>query len=116
MTVRELALAADAEFLTGDTARERSIATGYVCDLLSWVMARGQKDCAWITVQTHMNVVAVAALHDMACIVLPENIRMEEAPLQKAVEEGIAVLSSPLTAYEICRRMAEGGVPSPERA
>lgn len=116
MTVQELSIAAEAELLTGETAREREIFSGYVCDLLSWVMARGQKDSAWVTVQTHMNVVAVAALHDMACIVLPENIRMEDAPLKKARDEGIAVLSSPMTAYEICLKMAEGGVPAPRRA
>ena len=33
---------------------------------------------AWVTVQTHLNVIAVASLGDMACIILPENITMEE--------------------------------------
>ncbi len=61
----------------------------------SWVMARGQAGMAWVTVQTHMNVVAVASLHEMACVIMPDSIRMEEALLNKAVEEGISVLSSP---------------------
>ena len=36
------------------------ITDGYICDLLSWVMARGTEGMAWITVQTHLNVLAVA--------------------------------------------------------
>ena len=41
-------------------------------------MARGKPGMAWVTVQTHLNVVAVASLHEMACIILPEDIRMDE--------------------------------------
>ena len=84
---------------------------GYACDLLSWVMAHGDEGMAWVTVQTHMNVVAVAVLADMACVILPENIDMEEDSLKKAEEEGLCVLKSPLTAYAICGRMAAAGVP-----
>ena len=67
---------------------------------------------AWVTVQTHMNVVAVAVLSEMACIILPENIDMEEESLKKAVDEEMVVLSSPLSAYEICGRMAAKGIPA----
>lgn len=91
---------------------DRPLSCGYVCDLLSWVMARGSKDMAWVTVQTHLNVVAVASLHDMACIILPDSILMEKTVLQKALEEGIAVLSSPLSAYDICGRLHLAGLPA----
>lgn len=93
--------------------QDRSLSCGYVCDLLSWVMARGQKDMAWVTVQTHLNVVAVASLHEMACIILPDGIVMEEPVLDKAREEGIAVLSSPLSAYAICSTLGQAGLPPP---
>lgn len=65
---------------------------------------------AWITVQTHMNVIAVATLHEMSCVIVPEGIRVEEPVTAKAAEEGVAVLSSPLTAYEISGRMHARGV------
>lgn len=91
----------------------REIACGYVCDLLSWVMARGEAGMAWVTVQTHLNVIAVASLHEMACVVLPDDIRMEEAVLTKAREEGIAVITSPLSAFEICGRLAAAGLKAP---
>ena len=67
---------------------------------------------AWTTVQTNMNVVAVAVLADMACIVLPEDIEMEKEVLEKAVGEGIVVLTSPLTSYEISGRMYGQGIPA----
>ena len=66
---------------------------------------------AWVTVQTHMNVIAVAVLSEMACVILPENIPMEQESLDKAAAEGMCVLSSPLSGYEICGRMHGVGVP-----
>ena len=109
MTVKQLAELIDARILNqGDLDRE--ITGGVVCDLLSWVMANGGQGMGWTTVQTHLNVIAVAALHDLACIILPEGIKMEGAPLEKAKEEGINILSSILSAYEICGMMYAGGV------
>lgn len=92
---------------------ERGITCGYVCDLLSWVMARGQQGMAWVTVQTHLNVIAVASLHEMACVILPDGIVMEEAVLDKARAEGIAVITSPLSAYRICGLLSGAGLPPP---
>ncbi len=111
MTVSELQTLIGAENLTPEVGGEREITCGYTCDLLSWVMAHGDEGMAWVTVQTHLNVIAVAVLSDMACVVLPEDIRMEEESLKKARDEGMAVLTSPLTAYEICGRLAARGIP-----
>lgn len=61
-------------------------------------------------VQTHLNVLAVAALHDLSCVILPEGIKMEGASLEKAKEEGINILSSSLSAYEICGLMYANGI------
>ncbi len=91
---------------------DTEVRAGYACDLLSWVMAKGVSGCAWVTVQTHMNVIAVAALHEMACIIHPEGISPEPASLEKAAQEGIAVLLSDKTTFEICHLMAASGIPS----
>ena len=59
--------------------------TGGICgDLLSWVMARGKRGMAWVTVQTHMNVVAVASLHEFSCVILADGCVMDEEALRKA--------------------------------
>ena len=111
MKVSELTALLEAQNMTPGVEEDREVSCGYTCDLLSWVMAHGSEGMAWITVQTHMNVVAVAALAEMACVILPENIDMPQEILKKAEEEGLRVLKSPLTAYAICGRMAVQGIP-----
>ena len=71
MTVLEVKEALGAHVLTQGTDLNRTVNEGYSCDLLSWVMAHGREGMAWITVQTHMNVIAVASLHDMSCVIIP---------------------------------------------
>lgn len=89
---------------------EREAEDGYVCDLLSWVMARGKENMVWITVQTHINVLAVACLHDFACVIVPESIAVPKETIEKAEEEGVALFSSDKTAYKIAAIMAELGI------
>lgn len=96
--------------LTAIQDKDRDVTDAYVCDLLSWVMAKGEPGSAWITVQTHLNVVAVAALKEFSCIIVPEGIEVPEATVAKAQEEGIAVFSSDQNAYRICRALGSLGV------
>ena len=111
MTVAEMMELIEAKDRTPEADKNAEISCGYTCDLLSWVMAHGAAGMAWVTVQTHMNVIAVASLMEMAAVIIPEGIEMEAPSVEKAAEEGIAVLESPLTAYEICARLAEKGLP-----
>ena len=112
MTVSELCDLIEARNQTEGVAMDREVLCGYVCDLLSWVMAHGDSGMAWVTVQTHMNVIAVAVLSEMACVILPEGIDMEAESLEKAISEEMIVLQSPLTAFDICGRMAAKGIPA----
>ena len=112
MKVRELARLLNARALTGEAGMDNEIQSGYCCDLLSWVMAHGGEGMAWVTVQTHMNVIAVASLMEMAAVIIPEGIQMEEPSLEKAREEGVAVLQSDKTAFALCALLAQHGLPS----
>ena len=114
MKVSEFERISGARCLTGPY-EDREIACGYTCDLLSHVMGRGQADMAWITVQAHMNVIAVASLMEMSAVIIPEGIEMEAPSLAKAKEEGITVLSSGKTAFELCALMAAAGLPGSPR-
>lgn len=108
MQINQLASLLDARVLAEGTATE--VTRGYCCDLLSLVMRRGCPEMAWVTVQTHLNVIAVASLGEMACVILPEGIVMEQPILDKARVEGITVLSSPKTAFAICGLMHQKGI------
>ena len=112
MDIQQILPLIKGKLLTEGSDTSRSISSGYACDLLSWVMARGKKDMAWVTVQTHLNVIAIASLHEMSCVIMPENIKMEENSLKKAKEEGIAVISSPLSAYALCGILYQQGIPA----
>jgi len=89
---------------------DRSISGIECCDLLSWVMANGKEDEAWITVQIHSNIIAVATLLDFSCIIVPENIEVDADVLSKASEEDVPVFSTALDAYGIFKVMHENGI------
>lgn len=98
------------ELLTKEPDEKRVVSDAIVCDLLSWVMANGQADMVWITVQTHINVLAVASLHDFSCVIIPEDISVPPETIAKANEEMITVFSSGKSAYQLCRGLAALGV------
>lgn len=85
---------------------QRPVTGGYCGDLLSWVMGRAQAGSAWITIMSNMNVAAVAALADLACVILAEDVHPDPALLQKAQSQGINLLGSPLGAYQCAAALA----------
>lgn len=83
---------------------------GYVCDLLSYVMGKAKAGDLWITVQGHPNIVAVASLIGLSGIVVVEGSKVEPATVEKAEQEGIPILTTPLQAYEVAGKLWELGV------
>jgi hypothetical protein len=102
MNVAEFASRLGGTLITGDTGADRPVKGMYCCDLLSWVMSHAVKDNAWITVHTHLNIVAVATLMELSCIIIPDGIGMEESTAKRAMQEGIPILLTDRSAYEIC--------------
>jgi len=100
-TLREIAEKAELKQITG-LEEGKEISGVYVCDLLSIVMATGEEGMAWITVQTHLNVLAVACLHEFACVIVPEDISVPQETVDKANEEEIPIYVTSKTAYELC--------------
>jgi hypothetical protein len=83
---------------------------GYSSDLLSCVMAGAKKGYLWLTLQAHLNIVAVAALNEVAAIIITENARPDAASIAKANQQGIILLSTPKPTYEINGRLWELGI------
>ncbi len=99
MTVKALAnLEMFSEVLLPDGDRE--VEGVYIGDLLSWVMGRANSGEAWITIMSNLNILAVASLTDVACIVIAENVKLTEDVLQTAKEKGINIISSSAAIYE----------------
>ncbi len=79
---------------------EREINGAYIGDLLSWVMGRAQADNAWVTIMSNINIVAVASLADVACIILAEGVALDKTVIETAEAKGVNILSSALPVYE----------------
>lgn len=86
---------------------EREITDVYIGDLLSWVMGRAPADSAWVTIMSNQNIIAVATLADVSCIVLAEDVNPDEALVNVAKEKGINLFSTPLTAAQITMKLFE---------
>ena len=89
---------------------ERELSGVYIGDLLSWVMGRASCDNVWITIMSNINIIAVAALADVSCIVLAEGVTLEESVLTTAKQKGINVFSTEKTAYEVAAELARLGL------
>ena len=89
---------------------DREVEGVYIGDLLSWVMGRAQADNVWLTIMSNLNIVAVATLSDVSCILLCEGVSLEESVKNTAEAKGINVLATDMTAFEAAKRLVELGL------
>lgn len=106
MKVHELASAMNLQTIAMPDG-EREIRGGYIGDLLSWVMGRAQSGNVWITIMSNINIVAVATLADVACVILAEGVNVEESVKSVAEAKGVNLFTSRLTAFELAGKLAE---------
>lgn len=99
----------DMEVRSGAQKLSREVAGGYASDLLSDVMAHAEKDYLWVTLQIHQNIVAVAVLKELAGIIIVSGRGPEQETLAKAEEEGVPILVTHLSAFEIVGRLYQLG-------
>ena len=71
---------------------ETEIKGAYSSDLLSDVMGNARSGQVWITMQTHKNVTAIAALKDIPAVIIVRNGVPDEDMLEHAKEEDICIL------------------------
>ncbi len=81
---------------------DREITGGYAGDLLSWVMGKAESGDMWVTIMTNLNVVAVASLVDVACVVIADKAEVAPEVIEKAKQQGINLLRSDKSAYQLC--------------
>lgn len=101
MKVSELINFGGYDVITDKDYTDREIKGCYVGDLLSWVMGKANSDDMWITVMSNINIVAVAALADVACIVLAEGVMIADDIIKKANSQDIIILKSSKNSYEL---------------
>jgi len=94
MNVEEIVKVLGLEVYTNCDLVSRNVNGGYVSDLLSDVMGHAKEGEVWITLQSHINVVAIASMKELAAIVLVKGIEPGKEVVEKAEEEGIPLLGT----------------------
>jgi len=107
MTVKQLSEAEGFSPVTLSSP-DREIQGAYVGDLLSWVMGRCSSGNAWITIMSNTNVLAVASLTDVSCVVLAEGVTLDTETIALAESKEINVISSSYSAYECAVFLSKG--------
>ena len=103
MKINDVISSIEAKLVCGSA--EREFDGVYVGDLLSRAMSHVGADNIWITIMSNVNVVAVATLTEPSAVVLAEGVILQDDALKSADDNGITVLSTELSAYEICVRL-----------
>lgn len=106
--IEELALTVK----TAQKGLDREVKGGYTSDLLSDVMANSQEGDVWVTIQGHPNIVAVATLRDLAGIILANGKQPDAETVQRAEDEGVPILCTPLPSYEVAGKLYHLGIHS----
>lgn len=89
--------------LTQNTECNGAEVTGvYCCDLLSNALTKLSAGQLFITVMNNPNTIAVAFAKNASAVVLPEGIKPAPALLQAAAQHKICVLTTEMTAFELC--------------
>lgn len=100
MKVRELVEKLNLKVLSGENGLDRDIDGCYVSDLLSDVMGNAEMGNVWVTLQTHKNVMAIASLKELSCVILVKGLTPSEDTVEQSNEEGIPFLSTDMQTYE----------------
>ena len=106
MTVRELAVQLSLRELAMPDG-DREVEGGYTGDLLSWVMGRAQSGDAWITIMSNLNIVAVASLADVACVILAEDVVPEQDVVKTAMAKGVNLLGAKESSFALSAAVAK---------
>ena len=110
MQVNELVSALNLTVVAGEGGLEHEVTGGYAADLLSCVMAGAEAGDVWVTLQAHPNVVAVAGLRELACVIVTEGAQPDSETLDRANETDIPLLLTDESTYRIVGRLTALGV------
>ena len=99
--VTELGLVA----FSGQADAEAEVRGAYVSDLLSDVIGNAEKGSIWITIQTHLNIVAVASLKELPAIIIAGGHKPDSDTLERSKAENIAILGSGLDTFTLSGKL-----------
>lgn len=105
MTLKDVVERLHLSIRTGENRLDQALTGGYASDLLSDVIANSRAGNVWVTMQTHVNIVAVAVLKELAAIIIVQGRQPAEDTIKKAKEEKVVLLVSDMPAFETVGRI-----------
>jgi hypothetical protein len=105
---RELGLSELTPAIDGN--RDAEIVQGYASDLLSDVLAHAPEGGLLVTLQVHLNVIAVASHAELAAVVFAGNRRPEADVIAKAQAEGVSLYVAGADTFDVVGRLYALGV------
>lgn len=114
MIVHDVIAALGLEVAAGADHLDNEITGGYASDLLSCVMAGAKAGNVWVTLQAHTNVIAVAELLGLGCVIITEGVRPGEETLSRANEKGVPTLLSKESTFAVVGKLWQLGIRSPK--
>ncbi len=115
MTIAEVAQALSLSVRAAEEKLENDVTGGYASDLLSCVMAKARQGNVWVTLQAHVNIVAVAALLQLSGVIVTEGMIPDTATLEKANAEGVPILTTQSTTFTVVTQLAQLGIKGVEK-
>ena len=100
------------ETISSVTGVDRPVKGGYASDLLSCVMRGAKKDFLWVTLQSHINVVAVASLANLAGVIITEGNRPSPETIAQAEKEEVILLLTPQNTFSVVGQLTALGISS----
>lgn len=89
---------------------DKEINLGYTSDMLSCVMAGAKHNSVWVTLQAHLNIIAVATLLELSAIIITEGNIPAASVIEKANEEDIILLSTSETTFFVVGKLWQMGI------
>ena len=110
MRIDKLLPVIEGEQITSLPTGELEVSGGYCGDLMSDIIAHAESGDVWITMQVHENMVAIAGMKELSAVLLCAGRRPDNSVIDKANEQQVVLVSSPLTSFEIAGRLYSVGV------
>jgi hypothetical protein len=86
------------------------VSRAHSSDLLSDVLANAPSGGLLLTIQVHMNVIAVALHAGLSAVVFTSGMRPEESVRLKAVQEGLPLLATAASTFDLSGRLYAQGL------
>lgn len=112
MKLRDIASELKLENLTSDLDQKLDVdvTAGYASDLLSDILANAPAGGIAVTIQVHMNTVAVAVHARLAAVILAASRRPEPDVIDRATEEGIVLFVAETGTFDLVGRLYAMGL------